>query len=142
VRNQELAAGGGGAKEIAEIIARREAEFTAAMDNDLNLPEAMAAVFSLVRDLNKVCAEGGIGPAEREIAMTSLKRLDGVLGFVFDSEDSCAVCADIDVDTLVEKRNVARASKDWAEADRIRNLLLEQGIVLEDRAGGTVWRRN
>ncbi len=46
-----------------------------------------------------------------------------------------------EIETLIEQRNAARASKDWAESDRIRDLLVEEKIVLEDGAEGTSWRR-
>ncbi len=142
VRNQELATGGGALQEVDEIIAKRDAEFQAAMDDDLNYPEALAAVFNLVRDLNKVCADGGIGPEEKEHGMLALKRFDSVLGFLFSEEDAtCSSCDDAELDKLVLSRDEARAAKNWAEADRIRDQLAEKGIVLEDRAGKTIWRR-
>ncbi|MBU0692021.1 cysteine--tRNA ligase [bacterium] len=143
VRNQELATGSGAGQEVKDIIALRETEFQMAMDDDLNYPEALAAVFNLVRDLNKTCADGGIGPEERAIAMAALRRFDSVLGFLFSDEmETCVVCDDIEINSLVRQRDEARAAKNWAEADRIRDSLAEQGIVLEDRPGGmTVWRR-
>jgi cysteinyl-tRNA synthetase len=141
VRNQELALGGGARAEVEEVIRLRESEFQAAMDDDLNYPEALAAVFNLVRDLNKICAEGRIGAEEREIALKALRRLDSVLGFIFSESNICAVCDDAEIDDLVRQRNEARASKKWAEADRIRDAMAGMGIVIEDRAGQTVWRR-
>lgn len=143
VRNQELATGGGAGQEVKSIIEKRETEFQNAMDDDLNYPEALAAVFNFVRDINKICAEGGIGPEERAEAMAAMKRFDSVLGYVFpETDEPCATCIDTEIDSLVSQRDEARATKNWAEADRIRDALAEQGIVLEDRPGGkTVWRR-
>jgi cysteinyl-tRNA synthetase len=108
------------------------------MDDDLNFPNALAAVFGLIRDLNILCSQGKVGPSEATRVFNTLRRLDSVLGFVMPerTEES-----DSEIDALVCAREEARKSKNWAEADRIRNLLTERNIVLEDRAGGTVWRR-
>jgi cysteinyl-tRNA synthetase len=141
IRNQELATGGGAGNEVEGIITKREAEFVAAMDDDLNMSEGLAAVFNMVRDLNKICADGGIGPDERAIAVSALQRMDKVLGFVFAESEAGAASDDSAIESLIEQRNAARSGKDWAEADRIRDSLAEQGIILEDRGGKTVWRR-
>ena len=61
--------------------------------------------------------------------------------FLRGSQDEQGLSAD-EIDTLIEQRNQARAAKDWAESDRIRDVLKEQGIVLEDSGGQTTWRRD
>ena len=138
--NQENASrqGGEGEKETAVILSEHEAAFREAMDDDLNFPNALAAVFGLIRDLNILCSQGKVGQSEATRVFDTLRRLDSVLGFVMPerTEES-----DSEIDALVCAREEARKSKNWAEADRIRNLLTERNIVLEDRAGGTVWRR-
>jgi cysteinyl-tRNA synthetase len=141
IRNQENAEGRGGRAEVVAAIEMRDAEFQAAMDDDLNYPEALAAVFNLVRDLNKVCGEGRVGPEERELGLAALRKFDTVLGFVFEEKAADESANDAEIDRLVQRRTDARSRKDWAEADRIRDLLREQGITIEDRAGGTIWHR-
>jgi cysteinyl-tRNA synthetase len=138
VQNLRLAQGSGGIAELEAILTKHEADFQAGLDDDLNYPNALAAIFNLIRDLNTLCAAGKFGPSEAEFAEAALRRLDSVLGFLeLDKVEE----SDAEIDALIEARNQARQSKNWAEADRIRKVLSECNIVLEDRAGVTVWKR-
>jgi cysteinyl-tRNA synthetase len=122
---------------LARVGQAREAFWTALAD-DLNTPEALAALFTLVTDLNA---------QDDRIALTREER-DAVLAFL-DETDAVFACwpheelrADAQVEALIEARRAAKAGRDWAEADRIREQLKDLGIVLEDRKDGTVaWRR-
>jgi cysteinyl-tRNA synthetase len=138
IQNLRHATGSGGREAVETILAEREKAFREAMDDDLNYPVALAEVFNLVRDLNTLCAQGKVGPSEAAKVHDTLRGLDRVLGFMMPEhiEES-----DSEIDALVCAREEARRSRNWAEADRIRNLLAERNIVLEDRAGGTVWRK-
>jgi cysteinyl-tRNA synthetase len=138
VRNLRLAEGVGGTRDLGEIFARHEADFQTALDDDLNYPNALAALFNLVRDLNSRCSDQSIGSPEAVEALTVLRRLDSVFGFldVDQAEES-----DAEIEALIEARNAARKARNWAEADRIRQQLADANVVLEDRAGGTVWHR-
>ncbi len=119
--------------------------FYEAMDDDFNTPEALAAMFELVRELNRVRNEdealaAGLG--------AQLKRLGAVIGILQDDPDRYLRgmaaddgLADEAIELLVQQRLDARSAKNWGEADRIRDELMEKGIVLEDGAGGTSWRR-
>ena len=118
------------------------ARFKEAMDDDFNTPEAMAVLFDLANEANKT--------KSLEVA-TLLKNLAGVLGLlqrdadVFLQGDVAAQLAGtefkIDIDQLVIQRNEAKKAKNFAEADRIRKELADAGIVLEDTALGTTWRK-
>jgi cysteinyl-tRNA synthetase len=91
----------------------------------------------LRRDANTALDQGRNDDAASLVA--TVRSLADALGLeLFDD----AMELDDDVAALVEQRNAARASKDWAESDRIRDELLARGIVLEDTANGTVWRRS
>lgn len=118
-----------------------QARFEAAMNDDLNVPEALSVLFDLARDLNKAKADS----AEAAKLASVLKRLGGVLGLLeSDPSDFLQSGSDDDVSTieaLIQKRNDARASKDWAAADAARDALTDMGIVLEDGPQGTIWRR-
>jgi len=111
--------------------------FKAAMDDDFNTPEAIAVLFDLANEVNKAqsSAEAGL-----------LKGLGEVLGLlqrdtdVFMQGESTE--NDIDVESLILARAEAKKAKDYAEADRIRQELADAGIVLEDTAEGTTWRRS
>jgi cysteinyl-tRNA synthetase len=118
--------------------------FHAAMDDDFNTPEALAVLFDLVREINRVRKDDEAGAAGLGAA---LRRLGDMLGILQDDAEaylrgeSAAGLSDADIDTLIEQRLAARQAKNWAEADRIRDELKAQGILLEDGPQGTTWRR-
>ncbi|HDP88717.1 MAG TPA: cysteine--tRNA ligase [Thioalkalivibrio sp.] len=130
----------------AEAPAARE-RFHAAMQDDFNTPEALAVLFDLARDVNKA-REAGDAATAAALAAT-LRELGSLLGLLGESPEAylqggaaaAGGLADAEIDALIEARNAARANRDWAEADRIRDALKAQGVVLEDGAGGTSWRR-
>ncbi len=121
------------------------ARFKAAMDDDFNTPEALAVMFDLVRELNVARTDQSATVAQ---LATTLKTLAGVLGILqLDPEayfkgESAEGLSNDEIDQLVQERTNARTNKDWAESDRIRDLLLEQGITLDDSKAGTSWRRS
>ncbi|MBL0061014.1 MAG: cysteine--tRNA ligase [bacterium] len=138
--NLEHSAGQGGMSELKDTIAQREQEFRDAFDDDLNYPEALAAIFNFVRDANTLCQDKKIGKPEQELAMETMRRFDSVLGYL-DLQQETADPESAEIESLIEARNEARKSKNWSEADRARDALTERGIIIEDRAGKTVWRR-
>ena len=128
-----------GAAPDADYLAR----FDAAMQDDFNTPGAIAVLFDLVRDLNRADA-----PARVAVLAATLRQLGGVLGLLQDDPQAFlkggAVAegpSDADIDALVQARLDARKARDFARADAIRAQLTEAGVVLEDGAGGTTWRR-
>jgi cysteinyl-tRNA synthetase len=120
-------------------------KFTQAMDDDFNTPEAIAVLFDLANQVNRLRGKE-LGTALQKAAV--LKKLANVLGLLeADAEEFLQTGTGDDdnsaqIDALVEARNTARANKDWTEADRIRDELDAMGIVLEDKDGKTVWRRS
>ncbi len=112
--------------------------FIAAMDDDLNTPQAIAALFDLARDINRE-RDAGISVAN---AQATLRELGGVLGLTFEerSAGSDQLAAQPFIDLLVSTRTELRQARQFALADRIRDQLGAQGVVLEDSAQGTVWR--
>jgi cysteinyl-tRNA synthetase len=119
-------------REAASVVAAREA-FEAALGDDLNMPEALAALFGLRQTVVREGLEPGAAAAALELVLAA----NGVLGVIETEEQSI----DAEVEALIEARVAARAARDWAEADRIRDELLERGITLEDTPEGTLWRR-
>jgi cysteinyl-tRNA synthetase len=120
--------------------------FMRAMKDDFNTPEALAAMFELARDLNKARDED---PGKAAGLAAQLRYLGGILGILQDDPEawlkggvSQAGPTDEEIEAMIEQRIQARAARNWAEADRIRDELDALGIVLEDGAGGTSWRRS
>ena len=134
-------AGGGPWKEAVDPVARigqaREA-FWAAMADDLNTPEALAALFTLISDLNAQDDHAALTREERDAALAFLDETDAIFA-AWPHEEAGL---DAEVEALIEARRAAKAAKNWPEADRVRDQLKALGIVLEDRKDGTTgWRR-
>ena len=111
--------------------------FVEAMDDDLNTPRALAALFDLARSINRGHEQGaGISGAQSE-----LRQLAGVLGLSLDAPDR-GESADAGryVELLIEVRSALREARQYALADRIRDGLAELGVTLEDKPHGTTWR--
>lgn len=120
-----------------DFIEQRKNEFVTAMEDDLNTADALAAIFSLVRDINTAIANGAKREALEACARV-FDELTGVLGLVYNrTSDSL----DSEVEALIEKRTNARKAKDFATADAIRDQLKEMGIILEDTPQGVKWTK-
>jgi cysteinyl-tRNA synthetase len=121
-----------------------EERFYTAMDDDFNTPGAMAVLFDLARDVNKL-REDGLAAAAPLGAC--LRRLGGILGLLqrepqaFLQGGAANGLTDEEIEALIARRTEARRQKNWAESDRIRDELKAQGVILEDKGGQTAWRR-
>ena len=119
--------------------------FEQAMNDDLNVPEAYSVLFDLARDLNKHKSQGNAGAEEAGKLAAVLKGIGGILGFLQRDPEAFMQSGNDDevaeIEALIKARNDARAAKDWGAADAARDKLTALGIVLEDGAGGTTWRR-
>ncbi|WP_439830099.1 cysteine--tRNA ligase [Aeromonas veronii] len=129
------AAAAGGDEQVAR--------FKEAMDDDFNTPEAYSALFDLVREINRQKAED---MAVAAALGARLRELGAVLGILQQDPEAFLKGDEADeevaeIERLIAERNQARADKNWAAADAARNRLTEMGIVLEDSAGKTSWRR-
>lgn len=124
-----------------------EEAFFRAMDDDFNTSDALAVLFDMARKINRLKAEGDTSAACAEAL--ALKRLAGLLGllqrepeaFLHGGAVEGGGPADEAIEALINERLEARKNKDWAAADRIRDELKAQGILLEDGPQGTTWRR-
>jgi cysteinyl-tRNA synthetase len=126
VRRADLPVG-----EIGEIE-----PFVDAMDDDFDTPAALAFIFELVRDAN--VALKFERPRDAADLAATVRELWSVLGLWSMDDDEEL---DAEIAALVNRRDEARERRDWAEADRLRDELRARGILLEDTADGTVWRR-
>ena len=119
--------------------------FNAAMDDDFNTPEAVAVLFDLANQVNK---QRDVDAVQASALATTLKHLGAVLGVLQDNPahylQSIAAGAGLDntpIETFIQQRLLAKQNKNWAEADRIRDELKAQGVILEDKGKETSWRR-
>ena len=131
--------------EFVELGANDQyvADFKTAMDDDFNTPGALAVLFELAREINKLKTED---QSKANVLASRLKQLAGVLGLLEQDPEAFLQgnAADDEVskiEALIKQRNDARTAKDWAAADAARDALKVMGVVLEDGAGGTTWRK-
>lgn len=125
--------------EIIALIDGKKDKFIEAMEDDLNTGEALGAVFELVRDINTNVNDGIQSKALVEYAIKVFDELMDVLGLLYNRKAGSSL--DDEIEALIAARNEARKNKNWAEADRIRDELKAQGIVLEDTPQGVKWHR-
>ena len=126
------------AEDIKKALDARREQFIKVMDDDLNTADAISAVFELVKAINtKVITDA---PCKElvEYATKLFDELTGVLGLVYNRKTESL---DDEIEKLIEARTQARKDRNWAEADRIRDELKAQGIVLEDTPQGVKWHR-
>lgn len=134
-----LASAAGGTPELAGIADEAERETEAALFDDLNAPEALAAMFVFIRRVNAELDRYGNDLAGLERARGAFSRMNGVLDVVpertIDDPELAAW-----VEERLAVRREARARRDFAESDRVRDELAARGVVIEDTAQGTRWR--
>ena len=127
----------GGEGDVPDVSAFKE-RFFEAMDDDLNAPQALAALFDLAREINRAAgADGDVAEA-----CSLLRELAGILGLRLVQPGTADGASDATpyIELLIETRGALRAEKQFAIADRLRERLSELGVALEDTPRGTEWR--
>jgi cysteinyl-tRNA synthetase len=109
-----------------------EDKFAVALDDDLNISAALGALFDLVRDTNRAMDQGQISPEQARGLLDYWERIDSVLRL---EPEAAAIPSE--VSALLEERNAARAAKDWAKSDTLRDELLKHGWMVKDTKDGT-----
>ncbi len=131
------------APDLAKAIEETEQKFVTAMDDDFNVQNALTAIYDLLPAVN---ANANSEKADKETLTLFEKKLAAwLLVFGVDTEKLCAQNAgsnDDEIEELVKKRDEARANKDWATSDKLRDQLKEMGITIQDTPQGTRWTRD
>ena len=125
-------------EEILKFIASAKDEFIKAMDDDLNTADGIAAVFNLVSTINTEIINKEVSLNVCKKAAEMFDELTGVLGLLYNRKSNDI---DDDIENLIEQRQTARANKDWATADKIRDELKAKGIILKDTPQGVTWTK-
>ncbi|HEY3336629.1 MAG TPA: cysteine--tRNA ligase [Candidatus Limnocylindrales bacterium] len=121
---------------LSTVLDAMRARFEAGLDDDLNVSEALAALFDGIRDLNRRIDARSLSTADAARAIDAVRALDAVLGIAGPVEATL----DPELQALVDERAAARAARDWAASDRLRDELLAKGLAVEDTRDGQRWR--
>ena len=134
--------GSGTAGWEARLIAARD-DFRQKLSADVNVPGALGAVFELLREANAAIDAGTLSREEADATLAFFDGCDEVLGVLVlrRAEEAAPPIPQAELDDLLAARIEARRMRNFAEADRIRTALESRGIVLEDSAAGTIWKR-
>lgn len=135
---QQDEAGAISATEAREGVRLALEHFQSAMDEDFNTPEAITAMFELTGTANRYLQNASVSKDVLAEIIATFTKMDSVLQLLYAEERGER---DEEVEQLIEERQVARQTRNWARADEIRDLLTSKGIVLEDTAQGIRWRR-
>ena len=131
------------APDLAKAIEETEQKFVTAMDDDFNVQNALTAIYDLLPVVN---TNANSEKADKKTLELFEKKLAAwLLVFGVDTEKLCAQSAgsnDDEIEELVKKRDEARANKDWATSDKLRDQLKEMGITIQDTPQGTRWTRD
>jgi cysteinyl-tRNA synthetase len=133
---------GDAATTAGEAVVRARTAFETAMDDDLNLPGAMGAVFMLIRTINRDLDGGQLTSSTHRDLVELLEEVDDVLG-VMDlvERERAGDGLGVEERAMLDARQAARSARNWAESDRLRDELAGRGITVEDTAAGQRWHR-
>jgi len=129
--------------EIATRVEKARADFRTMMAWDLNAPGALGVLFELVREMNAAIDAGHVGAVDAAAILAAFDEFDNVLGVLGlrRLEEAAPPVPANEIEQLITERRDARHARNFARADEIRNSLDARGIILEDSAAGTRWKR-
>ena len=124
--------------DLSQSVAKTRSDFLAGLDEDLNTSVALGALFELIKDTNILLERQEVGTVNRDQILSLFADANQVFA-VFETEESQT--EDQEISELIQERKEARRQRDFQRADEIRDLLASRGIILEDTAAGTRWKR-
>lgn len=139
LRLSDVKTGSGRNPEVAAAASKMKHDFTEAVDNDLNISAGLAVFFDFITAVNIMISAEKISADDASDIMDALRNMDRVFGFIFFQVEDEADSARIDA--LVQERIDAKKNRNFSRADEIRDLLKDEGIILEDTKDGTRWKR-
>jgi cysteinyl-tRNA synthetase len=122
---------------LVQRIATVRGAYRDALDDDLNLPQGIGLVFELIREANAALDEGRVGESAHAGLLALIGEVDAHVDVMGADESGLAD----EIERLIAEREAARAARDFARADRLRDELRERGIALEDSKEGVRWKR-
>ena len=127
------ATGEGSNPIVSDLVSTTRAAFAEALDDDLNISKAMAAIFDFIRDVNKL----DVSREDGQAAHAAIMDLNRVLDVIETEEETI----EDEIERLIKERQEARLAKDFRRSDEIRNTLRDRGIILEDTPAGVRWKK-
>lgn len=124
--------------EMDQYIYDLNQGFSGAMDDDLNISGALAALFDFIGKVSRSISEGQLSAADRDRSLDILRKIDSVLGVIDFEEEVLSE----EARKLLKNREEARGRRDWKESDRLRDRLAELGITVQDTPEGTTWKKS
>ncbi len=132
MRNLKFHQGGSANADVSDIVKKAKGSFDIAMDDDLNMSEALAAIFEFVKEMNTLMAEKKMGENDAKKALAFMREIDSVLGVLDERVEEIPD----EINWLAMQREDARKRKDFAESDRLRDELKEKGYEIADTKEG------
>ncbi len=136
---EHSAAGDIQSREVGDLLDRTEKAFQSALANDLDISGALGALFSLVKEANRLITSGEMTAADALAVEDKLKRWDKVLGIL--EPEARAELDENRIEAQIQQREAARQAKNFARSDEIRKQLATEGIILQDTPAGTRWKK-
>jgi len=140
VRLNDIRAEGTQNPDVQKLSEAMLANFTAAVDDDLNISGGIGVFFEFIHAINSLINEEKITLADIDILLDAMKKIDSVLGVIFFTGGAKTEIDTAWVDSMIAERITAKKDKNFARADEIRAILTDRGIILEDTRDGTRWK--
>jgi len=124
-------------QEVKNNIGNAKQKFEENMNDDFETPGALAALFELIKEINKLDDDINLNVSDKKEILDFLKAIDSVFAIIFTQEKDLSK----ELKSIIKERENARIAKDWEKSDELRDKLKTKGIIVEDTSKGTVWKR-